>query len=381
VPGLPASFGVAAFFRSRTAAPAVVPIRADAVADASAEARIDASAAGSATLNKDAARQTADAGPGPGPLPRSTESPLPAPAHPSSPASHGSDTHAAPRLTPGNEPARSGSSAAAEQAAPAGPLPAAALPAPPDPVTGQGTHAAKTNLLAAPIAMNDADPAASEPAAEQETPVQLWGGLVVRAPVAHAPLEPATPAQRPEDRKGSSGDTSGNMDAIDNSGPVLHSTADPVGEPSAPHARDAAPAPPVSDQLAGEIMARAQWSSHNGQTEFRVRLDPPELGTVRVHLTVNDQTITAKVVVASDATRQLIESQVDHLRQTLADAGVSLGRFDVSRDGGGAWHGTGHPQQPEPIPNYGPPAMSRPVAATAWQPASRASLGGIDVLI
>lgn len=91
-----------------------------------------------------------------------------------------------------------------------------------------------------------------------------------------------------------------------------------------------------------EQMARAVLN-HDGApgrpTEIRLRLDPPELGMVRIHIRATEGGITAHVVVHEEATRQLLESQLHQLQRRLEAAGVALGRFDISREGAG--HG-GH---------------------------------------
>jgi flagellar hook-length control protein FliK len=70
-----------------------------------------------------------------------------------------------------------------------------------------------------------------------------------------------------------------------------------------------------------------------------MRLEPPELGTVRIHLTATDHTITARFMVANESVRHIVTSQLDSLRQSLADAGMSLQRFDISHGGQGGTHG------------------------------------------
>ena len=105
----------------------------------------------------------------------------------------------------------------------------------------------------------------------------------------------------------------------------------------------------VSDQIAGEITARAEVWSRNGRTELHIRLEPPELGTVRVHFVASDHSVTARLVASDETARQLIESQLHTLRESLAHVGVALERFDVASDAGGSrrqWDW----RQAEPVP-------------------------------
>src|SRR5262249_23208309 len=93
--------------------------------------------------------------------------------------------------------------------------------------------------------------------------------------------------------------------------------ADP---PRPPTSRRAPPPPPrqppcVAVQLADEMGGRAEGATREGRTESPLRRDPPNLGTVRVHLSVSENTVTARLVVQEEGTRQLIVDQFPALRQ------------------------------------------------------------------
>jgi flagellar hook-length control protein FliK len=129
---------------------------------------------------------------------------------------------------------------------------------------------------------------------------------------------------------------------------------------------------PVAEQLTRAFVAQAEVVQREGRTNFHLRLDPPQLGSVQIHLTATEHTVSARIVVAQEGTRQLLEGQAHHLRQGLAEAGLSLGSFDVTRDGGGSRGGgqQAPPQTPLPLPTFVstprttptvvPPTVSRP---------------------
>jgi flagellar hook-length control protein FliK len=91
----------------------------------------------------------------------------------------------------------------------------------------------------------------------------------------------------------------------------------------------------VADQVAGETARQAYLVRRGGTTDFFVRLEPPELGQVQVHLRATEQQLTARLVVADEAARQAIAGQLQDLRLKLQGAGITLGSFDVAhqRDG------------------------------------------------
>jgi len=150
----------------------------------------------------------------------------------------------------------------------------------------------------------------------------------------------------------------------------------PIAGPPSPNA---APMPsPVADQLTQAFLAHADVVQQAGRTDFHLRLDPPQLGSVQIHLTATDHSVSARIVVAQEGTRQLLQDQSQHLRQGLAQAGLSLGSFDVTRDGGGS---RGGGQQPPPqTPLSLPTPVSTPRSAPAVPAYVQRASNGIDLL-
>lgn len=137
-------------------------------------------------------------------------------------------------------------------------------------------------------------------------------------------------------------------------------------------------APPVAEQIGHAILARIEVATAEGRIDFHLRLDPPELGQVRVQLTLTEQTLTARLVVRDDAARQLVQSQMETLRQRLQETGLSLGQLDVSGDGGGG--GRGQRQQPLlPFPDPDGGGTARRPTPERRAPAG-APAGRIDVV-
>jgi hypothetical protein len=96
----------------------------------------------------------------------------------------------------------------------------------------------------------------------------------------------------------------------------------------------ATPASPAV-QVADAVVSHAHVLEHNGATEFHMRLDPPDLGRVQIQLVTRGDEVHGQVLVASDAVRQMIESQLPELRQRLEAAGVNVQQFNVATDSSG----------------------------------------------
>jgi flagellar hook-length control protein FliK len=132
-------------------------------------------------------------------------------------------------------------------------------------------------------------------------------------------------------------------------------------------------------QVGNAILARTEELKINSRTTVHLTLDPPGLGSVRIHLTANEQTVSARLVVQAESTKQLLESQAGLLRDRLTESGVTLGRFSVACDGGGAsnhWQQDNSAVQAEPIV----PLNSGKAAAAAPDPIP-GSQSLIDVIV
>lgn len=119
--------------------------------------------------------------------------------------------------------------------------------------------------------------------------------------------------------------------------PAVHSgtaIAHPVPSSSAPAStqQPASPAvysPDFSNQLGRQFMHLAQ--SNNGQWQSaEIRLDPPELGPLRISLHIQDGVAHALISSAHAVVRHTLEQSLGQLQQQLAQSGLSLGQADVS---------------------------------------------------
>jgi len=139
------------------------------------------------------------------------------------------------------------------------------------------------------------------------------------------------------------------------------------------------PAPPIAEQISHAILSRMDVAKSEGRIDVSLRLDPPDLGPVRVQITLTEQTLTARLIVHEESARQLVQGQIDGLKQRLAETGLSLGQFDVSGGSGrGQRHGR-HQQSLPVFPDLAADARTQPTAAVAET--TRAITAGIDVMV
>jgi len=71
-------------------------------------------------------------------------------------------------------------------------------------------------------------------------------------------------------------------------------------------------------------------SQGRGVQELRVELRPPELGSVRLILSLENDQLQARVQVESNAAQEALERLAPRLRETLAGEGLELEKFEVN---------------------------------------------------
>jgi flagellar hook-length control protein FliK len=222
------------------------------------------------------------------------------------------------------------------------PLPASA-PAPAGAALGQAGAALageSSGQPLPPLAWGGAPhPGAHSPAAAAapgpaEAPVEaLAGPPPVGGPVASATRGPADAPPdllAPEPR---------GLEARADPGPVVPVAVTPTGGEGGhgrPGASAAALAPQVSDPRWGEALGeRLVWMVRGDAQQARLRLDPPDLGPLEVHIRVVEDEARISFAAPQSAVREAVEAALPRLREMLAASGVNLVQVDVSSQDGG----------------------------------------------
>jgi flagellar hook-length control protein FliK len=73
--------------------------------------------------------------------------------------------------------------------------------------------------------------------------------------------------------------------------------------------------------------------AHNMPHTAELRLDPPELGPLRISINISDNVAHAVFTSPHAAVRQTVENSLPQLQQLLAQAGISLGQTSVNDQG------------------------------------------------
>lgn len=122
-------------------------------------------------------------------------------------------------------------------------------------------------------------------------------------------------------------------------------------------------ATPVTDPDWGQAFSRhlvalAGRSASAGPMAAQFHVDPPELGPVRVSLTLENGVVHAVFTSPHASVRQTVEQALPQLRQSLEQGGLALGDAQVGQDSG----------QPRDGPWPSEWAQARPGGAAAAAP-------------
>lgn len=88
--------------------------------------------------------------------------------------------------------------------------------------------------------------------------------------------------------------------------------------------------PPTHPNWSSEMGEKVMWMNKQGIQQAEIHLDPPELGSLTVKVSVDADVATVSFVAASAQVKELLEGQVQRLREMMAQQGVELAEVDVN---------------------------------------------------
>lgn len=135
-------------------------------------------------------------------------------------------------------------------------------------------------------------------------------------------------------------------------------------------------------------VVRAFSAAQERDGEVHLRLAPPELGSLRLDIRVENGNLTAHMQTETEAARTAIIDNLPALRERLAEQGVRIERFDVDlmqrQPGGMPDQQNGRqPESPEPTPRFVQTARTSSTAAATPSLVSSVSgsASGLNVIV
>jgi|GEM_PF-1123594 len=167
------------------------------------------------------------------------------------------------------------------------------------------------------------EPRASEPAlAEPDTVVGTQENISVAKEASPVQSSPSSPAVV-------------NSASDEAAAAVLRSPTGPTGEGSTVNA-DLDLVSTIDRARFAQRVSRAFQTAHVREGQIQLRLSPPELGSLRISITVHEGVVSAKVEAETAAARSVLLDNLPALRERLAEQEIRIEKFDVDvrRDGG-----------------------------------------------
>jgi len=96
----------------------------------------------------------------------------------------------------------------------------------------------------------------------------------------------------------------------------------------------------------GEQVVMIAKDTQEGNVHAQLRLDPPDMGPLRITLTISDGVAHASFMSAHPAVRSAMEQGMQQLAQAFAQSGLSLGNTHVGQDSSASQFGFAQGEHP-----------------------------------
>ncbi|ALS99026.1 flagellar hook-length control protein FliK [Lacimicrobium alkaliphilum] len=84
-------------------------------------------------------------------------------------------------------------------------------------------------------------------------------------------------------------------------------------------------------EAAGQLAERVRMLVNQGNMSADIRLDPPDLGSMQIRISMNGEQASVNFVVQSQQARDMLDQAVPRLREMLAERGIELGQSSVEQ--------------------------------------------------
>ncbi|MHC4182552.1 MAG: flagellar hook-length control protein FliK, partial [Planctomycetota bacterium] len=81
--------------------------------------------------------------------------------------------------------------------------------------------------------------------------------------------------------------------------------------------------------LVDNFIQRARLFMQGDKSTIKLQLNPPELGSLKLEFTVEDDVMEAKIFVERSSVKDIIEKDIPRLRELIANTEVDVGKLDV----------------------------------------------------
>ena len=79
------------------------------------------------------------------------------------------------------------------------------------------------------------------------------------------------------------------------------------------------------------ILSKAQFSNNNGVQKLLIKLNPENLGTLRIELLQRDGIMTARIIASTAGAKELLDDQLNGLKQAFVNQNIPVGKIELSQ--------------------------------------------------
>lgn len=81
-----------------------------------------------------------------------------------------------------------------------------------------------------------------------------------------------------------------------------------------------------------QLVEKVRWMVNQNNLQADIRLDPPELGAMKVRVSLNGETASVNIAVQSQQAKDLLDTAAPKLRDLLEQQGIQLGQSSVEQE-------------------------------------------------
>ncbi len=86
----------------------------------------------------------------------------------------------------------------------------------------------------------------------------------------------------------------------------------------------------LGNDVADNIIQNAKLYTAGGKSEIKMQLNPPELGTLKLEFSLDDDVLDTKITVERSSVKDVIEKDIPKLKELLTNSDIDSGKLDVS---------------------------------------------------
>nr|WP_245349973.1 flagellar hook-length control protein FliK [Cytobacillus eiseniae] len=79
------------------------------------------------------------------------------------------------------------------------------------------------------------------------------------------------------------------------------------------------------------ILSRSKFSVNGGTQRLFIKLNPEHLGALRIELIQKDSMMVARILTSTSLAREMMESQLNGLKQAFSSQNIQIERVEISQ--------------------------------------------------